>query len=99
MSRGIVITEFALIAVAIYFVMSSFVANGTVVGFCSSSSFSGDEGFGWYVFDGFIRIVREVNDGSFVCRWFLWKYLFDQRGSSGGVRVSLLGLFKNDRGW
>jgi len=95
-------TEFALIVVAMYFVMFSFVADGTVMCFCSSSGFSGDEGFGWYMFDGFIGIVREVNDGSSVCRWFLWEYLFNRRGLGGGVRVSsfgLSGLFKNNRGW
>jgi len=78
-----------------------FVADGTVVGFCSSSGFSGDEGFGWYMLDGFIGIIREVNDGSSVRRWFLQEYLFDRRGLGGGVRVSLFGLsvsFKNDRG-
>ena len=95
-------TEFALIAMAMYFVISSFVADGTVVGFCSLSGFSSDEGFSWYMFDGFIGIIGEVNDGSSVCRWFLQEYLFDRRGSSGGVRVSLfslLDLFKNNRGW
>ena len=95
-------TEFALIAVAMYFVMSAFVADGTVMGFCSSSGFSGDKEFSWYMFDGFIGIIRDVNDGSSVCRWFLREYLFDRRGLGGGVRVSsfsLSGLFKNDRGW
>ena len=61
-------TEFALIVMTMYFVMSSFVADSTVVGFCLSSGFSGDEGFGWYMFDGVIGIVGEVNDGSSVCR-------------------------------
>jgi len=95
-------TEFTLIVVAMYFVMSSFVADSTVMCFCSSSGFSGDEGFNWYMFDGFIGIIGEVNDSSSVCRWFLREYLFDQRGSGGGVRVSLFGLsglFENDRGW
>ena len=95
-------TEFALIAVAMYFIMSSFVADGTVMGFCSLSGFSSDEGFGWYMFDGFIGIIGEVNNGSSVCRWFLHEYLFDRRGSSGEVRVSSFGLsdlFKNNRAW
>jgi len=95
-------TEFALIVVTMHFVVSSFVTNGTIMCFCLSSSFSGDEGFGGYMFDGFIRVVREVDDGSSVCRWFLREYLFDRRGSGGWVRVSsfgLLGLFKNNRGW
>ena len=95
-------TELALIAMAMYFIMSSFVANGTIMGFCSLSGFSGDKGFIWYVFDRFVGVFREVNDGSSICRWFLWEYLFNQRGSGGGVRVSsfgLLGLFKNDWGW
>jgi len=43
-------TEFALIAVAMYFVMSLFVADGTVMGFCSSSGFSGDEKLSWYCY-------------------------------------------------
>ena len=95
-------TEFAVIVVTMHFVVSSFVTNGTIVCFCSSSSFSGDEGFGGYMFDGFIRVVREVDDGSSVCRWFLREYLFDRRKSGGWVRVSsfgLSGLFKNNRGW
>ena len=102
MSRGIVVTEFALIIVTMYFVVSSFVTNGTVMCFCLSSSFSGDEGFGGYMFNGFVRIVREVDDGSSVCKWFLREYLFDQRGSGRGIRVSsfgLSGLFENNRGW
>jgi len=96
------VIEFALIVVTMHFVVSSFVTNGTIMCFCLSSSFSGDEGFGGYMFDGFIRVVREVDDGSSVCRWFLRKYLFDQRGSGGWVRVSsfgLSGLFKNNRRW
>jgi len=102
MSGGNVVTEFALIVVTMHFVVFSFVTNSTIVCFCSLSSFSGDEGFGGYMFDGFIRVVREVDDGSSVCRWFLWEYLFDRRGSDGWVRVSsfgLSGLFKNNRGW
>ena len=94
-------TEFALIVVTMHFVVFSFVTNSTIVCFCSLSSFSGDEGFGGYMFDGFIRVVREVDDGSSVCRWFLREYLFDRRGSGGCVRVSsfgLSGLFKNNRG-
>ena len=95
-------TEFALIVVTMHFVVSSFVTNSTIVCFCSSSSLSGDEGFGGYMFDGFIRVVTEVDDGSSVCRWFLQEYLFDRRGLGRWVGVSsfgLLGLFKNNRGW
>ena len=102
MSRGIVVTKFALIIVAMYFVVSSFVTNGAVMCFCSSSSFSGDEGFGGYMFNGFVGIVTEIDDGSSVCNWFLREYLFDQRGLGGGIGVSSFGLsdlFENNRGW
>jgi len=102
MSWGNVMTEFALIVMAVYFVMSSFVTNGTIVCFRSSSSFSGDEGFRGYVFNGFVRVVTEIDDGSSVCGRFLREYLFNRRGSSRGVGVSLFGLsslFENNRRW
>jgi len=102
MSWGSVVTEFALIVMTMHFVVSSFVTNGTVVCFRSSSSFSGDEGFHGYMFDGFIRVVTEIDDGSSVCGWFLQAYLFDRRGSSRGIGVSSFGLsslFENNRGW
>jgi len=77
MSRGNIVTEFALIVMTVYFVVSSFVTNGTVMCFRSSSSFSGDEGFSGYMFDGFIRVVTEIDDGSSVCGRFLQEYLFN----------------------
>jgi len=102
MSWGSIVTEFALIIMTVYFIVSSFVTNGAVVCFCSSSSFSDDEGFRGYMFDGFIRVVTEIDDGSSVCGRFLWEYLFNRRGSSRGIGVSLFGLsslFENNRGW
>jgi len=102
MSWGGVVTEFALIIMTVYFVVSSFITNGTVMCFRSSSSFSGDEGFRGYMFDGFIRVVTEIDNGSSVCGRFLREYLFNRRGSSRGVGVSLFGLsilFENNRGW
>ena len=102
MSRGSIVTEFALIVMTVYFVVSLFVTNGTVMCFRSSSSFSDDEGFHGYMFDGFIRVVTEIDDGSSVCGRFLREYLFNQRGSSIGVGVSSFGLsilFENNRGW
>ena len=91
-------TEFTLIVVTMYFIVYLFVTNGTIVRFCSLSSFSGDEGFGGYMFDGFIRVVREVNDGSSVCRWFLQEYLFDRRGSGGCYDKGLI-LCHNDKSY
>jgi len=102
MSWGSVMTEFALIVMTVYFVMSLFVTNGTIVCFRLSSSFSGNEGFRGYVFNGFIRVVTEIDDGSSVCGQFLREYLFNRRGSSRGIGVSsfsLSSLFENDRGW
>jgi len=102
MSWGNVVTEFTLVVMAVYFVMSSFVTNGTIMCFRSSSSFSGNEGFRGYVFNGFVRVVTEIDDGSSVCGWFLREYLFNRRGSSRGVGVSSFGLsilFENNRGW
>ena len=102
MSWGSVVTEFALIFMTMHFVVSSFVTNGAVMCFRSSSSFSGDGGFRGYMFDRFIRVVTEIDDGSSVCGWFLREYLFDRRGSSRGIGVSLFGLsslFENNRGW
>jgi len=71
------VTEFALIIMAVYFIVSSFVTNGAVVCFRSSSGFSGDEGFCGYVFNGFVRIAAEIDDGSSVCGRFLREYLFN----------------------
>ena len=102
MSWGNVVTEFALIVMAVYFVVSSFVTNGTIVCFRLLSSFSGDERFCGYVFNGFVRVVTEIDDGSSVCRRFLREYLFNRRGSSRGVGVSSFGLsslFENNRRW
>jgi len=77
MSWGNVVTEFALIVMAVYFIVSLFVTNGTIVCFRSLSSFSGDERFCGYVFNGFVRVVTEIDDSSSVCRRFLWEYLFN----------------------
>ena len=93
-------TEFTLVVMAVHFVVSSFVTNGTIVCFRSSSSFSGNEGFCGYVFNGFVGVVTEIDDGSSVYRRFLREYLFNRRGSSRGVGVSLFSLsslFKNNR--
>jgi len=96
------VTEFTLIVMTVYFVMSSFVTNGTIVCFRSLSSFSGNEGFRGYMFNGFIRVVTEIDDSSSVRGRFLREYLFNQRGSSRGIGVSSFGLsslFENNRRW
>ena len=64
-------TEFALIMITMHFIMFSPVIDGTVVGFCSLSGFSGNEGFVGYVFNGFVRVIGEVDDSSSFCGWFL----------------------------
>ena len=95
-------TEFALIIITVYFVVSLFITNGAVMCFRLSSSFSGNEGFRGYMFDGFVRVVTEIDDGSSVCGQFFREYLFNRRGSSRGVGVSLFGLsslFENNRRW
>jgi len=54
------------------------------------------------MFNGFIRVVTEIDDGSSVCGQFLQEYLFNRRGSRRGIEVSSFGLsslFENDRGW
>jgi len=79
--------------------MSSPVTDSTVVGFHSLSGFSGNEGFVGYMFNGFVRVIRKVDYGSSVCRWFLWEHLLNRRGLGGGIRVPLFrlsGSFKNN---
>ena len=99
MSWGVAMTEFALVTIKMHFIMSSSVTDSTVVGFRSLSGFSGYERFIGYVFNGFVGVIGEVDDGSSVHRWFLWKNLFDRRGLGRGVGVPsfrLSGSFKND---
>ena len=69
--------EFTLVVMTVHFVVFSFVTNGTIMCFCSSSSFSGNEEFCGYVFNGFVGVVTEIDDGSSVCGRFLREYLFN----------------------
>ena len=55
---------FTVVLLTVNFIVSPFSTDSTIMGFSTSGGFSSDERSIGHLFDGIVRIRREIDDGS-----------------------------------